>query len=184
MRTSCHSYRFSRTPKLSTHSVSCKNSKKDSKVPLLKNQIILCHLFPALKRNIVFLPRYPRTAQNSTHQWTTPQSLDRVRPNLTYSSHLFIGSFLSRLPCPPVLGTYEGSKTQCKIFCILNRFWYHSNMIIGYARVSTEDQHLDAQITALNEAGAERIFADKISGSKKSQPQVNDDCPGCQFSPS
>lgn len=46
-------------------------------------------------------------------------------------------------------------------------------MIIGYARVSTEDQHLDAQIAALTEAGAERIFADKISGSKRSRPELD-----------
>jgi len=46
-------------------------------------------------------------------------------------------------------------------------------MIIGYARVSTEDQHLDAQITALKEVGAERIFADKISGSKRKRPELD-----------
>lgn len=46
-------------------------------------------------------------------------------------------------------------------------------MIIGYARVSTEDQHLDAQITALKEVGAERIFADKISGAKRSRPELD-----------
>ncbi len=46
-------------------------------------------------------------------------------------------------------------------------------MIIGYARVSTEDQHLDAQTSALEEAGAERIFAEKISGTKKSRLSLN-----------
>lgn len=46
-------------------------------------------------------------------------------------------------------------------------------MIIGYARVSTEDQHLDAQITALEAAGAERIFAEKISGTKKTRSELD-----------
>ena len=40
-------------------------------------------------------------------------------------------------------------------------------MIIGYARVSTEDQHLDAQTSALEAIGADRIFAEKVSGTKK-----------------
>ena len=46
-------------------------------------------------------------------------------------------------------------------------------MIIGYARGSTEDQHLDAQITALEAAGAERIFAEKISGTKKTRSELD-----------
>jgi DNA invertase Pin-like site-specific DNA recombinase len=46
-------------------------------------------------------------------------------------------------------------------------------MIIGYARVSTEDQHLDAQIGALKTAGAERIWSEKISGSKSKRPELD-----------
>ncbi|MFW2545692.1 recombinase family protein [Primorskyibacter sp. 2E107] len=46
-------------------------------------------------------------------------------------------------------------------------------MIIGYGRVSTENQQLDAQIEALKNGGAERIFADKISGSKRKRPELD-----------
>jgi DNA invertase Pin-like site-specific DNA recombinase len=37
-------------------------------------------------------------------------------------------------------------------------------MIYGYARVSTDGQTLDAQEAVLRAAGAERVFAEKISG--------------------
>ena len=46
-------------------------------------------------------------------------------------------------------------------------------MIIGYARVSTDDQKLESQTDALTEAGAERVFADKITGSARSRPQLD-----------
>ena len=46
-------------------------------------------------------------------------------------------------------------------------------MIFGYARVSTDDQFLDAQTEALLAAGAERVFAEKISGSTRKRPQLD-----------
>jgi DNA invertase Pin-like site-specific DNA recombinase len=45
-------------------------------------------------------------------------------------------------------------------------------MIIGYARVSTDSQTLDAQQTALQQAGAERVFAEKISGARTDRAEL------------
>jgi DNA invertase Pin-like site-specific DNA recombinase len=46
-------------------------------------------------------------------------------------------------------------------------------MIIGYARVSTDDQNLVSQTDALSAAGAERVFADRISGSERARPELD-----------
>ena len=46
-------------------------------------------------------------------------------------------------------------------------------MIIGYARVSPGDQKLDGQFDALKAAGAEKIFADKITGTVRSRPELD-----------
>jgi DNA invertase Pin-like site-specific DNA recombinase len=43
-------------------------------------------------------------------------------------------------------------------------------MMIGYARISTEDQNLDLQRDALTKAGAERIFEDTASGARDDRP--------------
>jgi len=46
-------------------------------------------------------------------------------------------------------------------------------MLIGYARVSTQDQNLELQREALSKAGCQKIYEDTISGSRAERPGLN-----------
>lgn len=45
-------------------------------------------------------------------------------------------------------------------------------MLIGYARVSTQEQDTQAQISALKSAGCELIFQEKVSGGRWDRPEL------------
>ncbi|MDD3894005.1 MAG: recombinase family protein [Syntrophomonadaceae bacterium] len=48
-----------------------------------------------------------------------------------------------------------------------------SNYKIGYARVSTQDQNLDRQLDTLKEAGCDKIYKEKVTGTKKDRPELD-----------
>ena len=46
-------------------------------------------------------------------------------------------------------------------------------MLIGYARVSTIDQNLELQLSALNDIGCGKIYQDQLSGTKANRPGLD-----------
>jgi len=43
-------------------------------------------------------------------------------------------------------------------------------MLVGYARVSTQDQNLDLQLKALKKIDCKKVYQDQISGAKNNRP--------------
>ena len=46
-------------------------------------------------------------------------------------------------------------------------------MIIGYSRVSTQDQNPEYQVDALEKAGCEQIFQEKVTGKLRERPELS-----------
>jgi len=46
-------------------------------------------------------------------------------------------------------------------------------MKFGYARVSTEEQNLDRQLDILEKYGIDKLFNEKITGTKKNRPELD-----------
>lgn len=46
------------------------------------------------------------------------------------------------------------------------------NFVFGYARVSTEQQNLDRQLDMLEKYGVDRIYNEKMTGTKRNRPEL------------
>src|SRR5258707_5106205 len=66
------------------------------------------------------------------------------------------------------------SRKRAGNWCCFRRRTRMASMLIGYARVSTQDQTLDLQTDALTQTGCEKIFTDTMSGAKAERPGLQE----------
>ncbi len=88
----------------------------------------------------------------------------------------FLGLSLGTQANPSFLEE-SGSDTHTEInvptLALVSKLWDDMGMLVGYARVSTQDQTLDLQKDTLDKGGCERVFTDTISGSKAERPGLD-----------
>ena len=71
------------------------------------------------------------------------------------------------------IGSNIHPEIKAPLLALCADLWDDCGVLVGYARVSTQDQTLDLQKDALEGAGCERVFTDTISGSKAERPGLD-----------
>ena len=124
-------------------------------------------------RNVVMLRMVSRIHTATCCLVAVTIRFKRARVQLTTVSRTPFVGLLNSLPQPSFLSR----KYVLKSIVWYTVKLYKPDMLIGYARVSTEDQNLDLQRNALRKAGCKKIFEEKEFGPRRDQATGVRSCP-------